>query len=156
MVMDRLEGSEIGRLLKFKGSSRLEVKDDLTEKILEQKNIVLLGGLKFRFIESKKMSGPGGEWAEYKVLYSIPKGEQQSLGYLITVLEGIVKMLKDEDGEDLLFGDTLVNTSYLELEEFDSSRPSYYYILLGLRKDIGDEIQDDEINEIFKNYEIDE
>jgi ribonuclease D len=35
--MDRLEGSEIGRLLRFKGSSRLEVKDDLTEKILGQK-----------------------------------------------------------------------------------------------------------------------
>lgn len=155
MVMDRLEGSEIGRLLRFKGSSRLEVKDDLTEKILEQKTIVLLGGLKFRFIESKKFTGPGGEWAEYKVLYSIPKGEQ-SLKYLLTILGSIVKMLRDEEGKELLFGDTLVNTSYLELEEFDSSRPGYYYILLGLRKDIGDEIQENEINEIFKNYEIDE
>ena len=155
MVMDRLEGSEIGRLLRFKGSSRLEVKDDLTEKILEQKTIVLLGGLKFRFIESKKMSGPGGEWAEYKVLYSIPKGEQ-SLKYLLTILGSIVKMLRDEVGKDILFGDTLDNLSYLELEEFDSSRSGYYYILLGLRKDIGEEIQENEINKIFKNYEINE
>lgn len=150
--MDRLEGSEIGRLLRFKGSSRLEVKDDLTEKILEQKTIVLLGGLKFRFIESKKFTGPGGEWAEYKVLYSIPKGKQ-SLEYILVVLGSIVKMLRNKN---TLFGNTLDNLSYLELEEFDSSRPGYYYILLGLRKDIGDEIQENEINEIFKNYEIDE
>lgn len=155
MAMDRLEGSEIGRLLRFKGSSRLEVKDDLTEKILEQKTIVLLGGLKFRFIESKKMSGPGGEWAEYKVLYSIPKGEQ-SLEYLLTILISIVKMLRDENSKDSLFGDTLSGTSYLELEEFDSSRPCYYYILLSLRKDIGEEIQENEINKIFKEYEINE
>lgn len=149
--MGQLEGSEIGRLLRFKGSSRLEVKDDLTEKILGQKNIVFLGGLKFRFIESKKLSGPGGEWAEYKVLYSIPK-YKQSIEYILVVLNSIVKMLKNEECKDRLFGSTLDKISYLELEEFDSSRSGYYYILLDIRKDIGEEIQENEINKIFKEY----
>ena len=151
--MDRLEGSEIGRLLRFKGSSRLEIKDSLTEKILESKNTVFSGGLKFRFIESKKFSGPGGEWAEYKVLYSILK-YRQDLEYLSTVLEEISKLLRDYP--DLIFGTPQPPIDYLELEEFDSSRPGYYYVLLSMRKDIGQEIQESEIQKIFKNLEIEE
>ena len=148
MVMDRLEGSEIGRILKFKGSSRLEVKDDLTEHILAQKAMIFLGGLKFRFIESKKFSGPGGEWAEYKVLYSIPKCEQ-SMKFIKVVLENIVKLIDDEERKGF-FGDFIDKLSYVELEEFDSSHSGYYYFLLNMRKDIGEEIEENEINKLFK------
>lgn len=147
MVMDRLEGSEIKRLLNFKGSSRLEVKDSLTEKVLEQKNIVLSGGLKFCFIESKKYSGEGGEWADYKILYSIPK-YKQTLEYLQVVLSEISNMLKDSS---LLFGED-PEISYISLEEFDCSRPRYYYVLLGVRKDIGEEEKENEITNLFKEY----
>lgn len=144
--MDRQEGSEIRRLLRFKGSSRLEVKDDLTEKILEHKNIVFPGGLKFRFVESRKLSGPGGEWVEYKVLYSIIK-YRQTLEYMQVVLDSIQKLLKTN-----LFGD-LSEVSYLELSEFDSSQSEYYYVLLEMRKDLGEELKENETKELFNEYE---
>lgn len=147
VVMGRLGESDICRLLKMKGTSRLEVKDDFTEKVLEQKDKLLLGGLKFRFIESKKFSGLGGEWVEYKILYSIPKYDQ-TLEFLHTVLYSIYKTL-----DNTVFSDS--NIDYLEISEFDSSYARYYYFLLDVRRDIGEEIQENEIENLFKEYYYD-
>ena len=142
--MDRLEGSEIRRLLNFKGNSRLEVKDDLTEEILEQKELVFPGGIRFCFVESKRYVGEGGEWVEYKVLYSILKYEESAkyLQYVLQQASNIVEVyLADLD------------VDYIRLEEFDCSRPDQYYILLCMRRDINEEIKENEIIEIFKEYE---
>lgn len=145
MVMDRLEGSEIRRLLNFKGNSRLEVKDDLTEEILEQRNQVLPGGIKFCFVESKRYIGEGGEWVEYKVLYSILK-YKDNLEYLHHVLSVSSLLIKT------LYIDKNIDVDYVRLEEFDCSRPNQYYILLCIRRDINEK-KENEIKEIFKEYE---
>ena len=143
MVMVQVEDSEIRRLLNFKGSSRLEVKDDLTEKILETKGVLLPGGIKFCFIESKKYTGEGGNWVEYKLLYSILKCSN-NVDYLQYVLGNASNII----GELSKF-----KLDYIDLEEFDCSRANYYYILLYIRRDIGKEIEQSEIIKIFKEYE---
>ncbi len=147
--MDQLGGSEIRRLLNFRGNSRLEVKDDLTESILEQKNQVFPGGAKFCFVESKKYVGEGGEWAEYKVLYSILKyrNDIEYLHYVLSIASLLVK---------ILYIDTDLAMDYVSLEEFDCSRANQYYILLCIRRNINEEIQENEIQEIFKNLEVKE
>lgn len=142
-VMDRVEGSEIRRLLNFKGNSRLEVKDDLTERILEGKGILLPGGIKFCFIESKKYIGEHGDWVEYKVLYSILKCNN-SIAHIQYVLENASKIIGTLEKFKL---------DYIDLEEFDCSRAGYYYILLYIRRNIGEEIKQSEVQEIFKEYE---
>ncbi len=142
MVMDLLVGSEIGRLLNFKGSSRLEVKDNLTERILEKKGILLPGGIKFCFIESKKYTGEYGDWAEYKILYSILKCKD-NIEYLQYVLGNAAHIIGSLGSMDM---------DYVSIEEFDCSRPKYYYILLGIRRDIGEEKEENEITKLFKEY----
>jgi hypothetical protein len=139
--MDRLEGSEIRRLLNFKGSSRLEVKDDLTERILSSKGFSFSGNIRFRFIESKKYIGEGGDWAEYKVLFSILKCRDtiEYLQYILTESSKLIGSLLDG-----------IEIDYIRLEEFDCSRADYYYILLDIRRD-GKEIEENEINKIFKD-----
>ena len=143
MVMGQQVGSEIRRLLNFKGSSRLEIKDDLTEKILSDKGILLPGGIKFCFIESKKYTGEGGEWVEYKTLYSILKcsNDIEYLQYILANSSNIIGSLEKFEPD------------YVNIEEFDCSYPDYYYVLLYIRKDIGEEKEENEINKLFKSYE---
>lgn len=143
VAMDRVEGSEIRRLLNFKGNSRLEVKDDLTERILEGKGILLPGGIKFCFIESKKYIGEFGDWVEYKVLYSILKCSNSiaHLQYVLGNASHIIGALEK------------FKPDYIDIEEFDCSRADYYYILLYIRKNIDEEIEQNEVQEIFKEYE---
>ena len=143
--MDQVEGSEIRRLLNFKGSSRLEVKDDLTEKILSNKGIFFAGCIRFCFIESKKYSGDGGEWVDYKILYSILKCKD-SAEYFQYVLKNASVFLGS-------LSSISKDCCYISIEEFDCSYPKYYYVLLGIRRDIGEEKEENEINKLFKeNY----
>jgi hypothetical protein len=141
-VMDRLEGSEIGRLLRFKGSSRLEVKDDLTERVLKDKGVLLPGGIKFCFIESKRNVEECGEWVDYKILYSILKcsNDVSYLQYVLGNASHIIGAFNE------------FNLDYISLDEFDCSRSGYYYALLYIRRDILEK-EENEINKFFKEYE---
>ena len=60
----RVFSNSIERLLRMKGISRLEVKDDITEAILNNP----IPYPELRFLESKVCSTDSGEWNEYYIL----------------------------------------------------------------------------------------
>lgn len=89
--------TSIEKLLQLKGTSRLEVSDEIVEEIqaLEEK---LTPGCRLRFLLSKKydpqeQEGEGG-WTEYKALFKIKK-YQDSFEYLSFALENLSKILKN-------------------------------------------------------------
>lgn len=134
--------SNINRLLKLKGVSRLEIKDNLTSLILSQKEEVY-PGIKLGFVESKNKDEGGGSWAEYRVLYEVVKYENTA-DYIKFILSELSKIIDKFSGL----------SDYISIEEVDCSRSGYYYILVFMLRNIGEEKEESEINKMFKENNI--
>lgn len=134
--------SNINRLLKLKGISRLEIKDNLTSLILSQKEEVY-PGIKLSFVESKNKDEGGGSWAEYRVLYEVVKYENTA-DYIKFILSELSKIIDKFSGL----------SDYISIEEVDCSRSGYYYILVFMLRNIGEEKEESEINKMFKENNI--
>ena len=140
--METREDSNINRLLKLKGISRLEVKDNLTSLILSQKEEVY-PGIRLGFVESKNRDEDGGTWAEYRVLYEVVKYENTT-DYLKFVLSEFSKIIDKFSGL----------SDYISIEEVDCSRSGYYYILVFMLKNIGEEKEESEVIKMFKENSL--
>ena len=134
--------SNINRLLKLKGISRLEIKDNLTSLILSQKEEVY-PGIKLGFVESKNKNEGGGSWAEYRVLYEVVKYENTA-DYIKFILSELSKIIDKFSGL----------SDYISIEEVDCSRSGYYYILVFMLRNIGEEKEESEINKMFKENNV--
>lgn len=108
---------EIRRLLRMRGNTRLAVEDEITDKILENKNII--------FLESVNKSGECGSWIEYNALYSFPKVEEspRCMSIFMERLSEFSKTLEEFNGISM------------GIEEIDTDEAEFYYVLFYIIKD---------------------
>lgn len=89
--------SNISRLLRMKGQKRLDVRDQVTQKVLDF-DYTKSPGLSLRFLEARNRQGEEGGWTEYNILYEIKK-ISETPGYLAYVFELLYRsvgtLLKD-------------------------------------------------------------
>lgn len=114
------EDSKICQLLSMKGNSRLEVKSDLSDKILSL-DYLKYPGINLRFLETKRKEKEAGDWDEYNILFSALKYQDTSeyLSFVIKNLGEVIKILGEE-----------INLDVIGIQEIDCSQPDYYYVLL--------------------------
>lgn len=107
----------------MKGRSRLAVRNELTDYLLELEDI--------SFLESKKMETEYGEWEEYYLLIQQEKVEApEYFGYLFFKVNQIMKVLRSFGVQDC------------GIQEFECLRDTYniliYVIKNGRDKEQGD------------------
>lgn len=146
MVIREESRYNINRLLKLKGISRLEIKDSITEKLLNKDTYKEILGLSLRFIESRKKSSDSGHtWNEYLALFDMLKIEDNA-EYLSYVMKSLTKLSE-------LFLD--FDIDFINLEDINCDEANHYYILIYMRKDdLNDDYAEDEITKMFKELEV--
>lgn len=122
--METQEGSKISRLLRMKGLSRLEVRNEITKAILEL-NPELTPGINLKFIENKKKNTDNGSWVEYNVLLEIQKREE-TVRYLRFAFENLSNLIKSLSG---------LNIESIGIDEVDCGESDYYYVLIYILSD---------------------
>lgn len=122
--METRGGSKISGLLRMKGLSRLEVRNEITKAILEL-NPELTPGINLKFLESKKRNTDNGSWVEYNVLLEIQKREETAryLSFAFENLSNLVKSLSD------------LNIESIGIDEMDCGESDYYYVLIYILSD---------------------
>ena len=85
--------NDIKRLLGLKGNTRLEIQNQLTQRILEYDYIDKTPGIGLRFLETKKRNREAGEWIYYNILFEARK-YQDTPEYLAHILGSLSKVVK--------------------------------------------------------------
>ena len=103
---------EISRLLRMKGQKRLEVNDDLAERILRYK---YKPDLELIFLETRLKEG---KWPEYYVLLGCKKTDH-SWDDAVLLLDSVSRWMDDfQDQEEI------------GIQEVDTTRDGYNYMLI--------------------------
>ena len=120
--MEVLVPSDIPRLKKMKGQSRVWFSNPISEIILgiEYENYV---GIGHEFLESRPQESENGEWIEHRWLL---RGIKE-LG-LPRLLKNLAKLLSHIKIDYRWFKEV----DYMELEEVDSTDPIHYYFLISI------------------------
>lgn len=113
--------NDIDKLLRMKGSKRLQVRDEVTEKILE----LPPGVIDLQFLESKRFSG----WNEYNALFRIKK-IKESAPYFEVIFGSLSRLMKDLSD---------IENDGLGIQEVECGLPDYYYVLIYIIKNDGKE-----------------
>lgn len=126
----REDSKKISRLLSMRGEERVMVDDDLVACIRQTVETINQSGgscIKLAFLETIRREIENGEWFNYQLLFEFPKAEDHikylsheflEIGHLLQKLESNIpeNIMKDIDS--------------IGVDEFDTSRPNSYYLLL--------------------------
>lgn len=118
--------NDIKRLLGLKGNTRLEIQNQLTQRILEYDYTDKTPGIGLRFLETKKRNREAGEWIYYNILFEARK-YQDTPEYLSHILGSLSKVVK-------IWGD-YSNIDVVGIQEVDCEEADYYYILIYILSD---------------------
>lgn len=116
--MAQVENSEIQRLLRMKGNSRIWVPNDTSNFILSI-DYYEFPGIGHQFLESKKYTTEEGEWFEHKLLLRGFKDSDtpEYLSYLINTLSKLISRLDIKGVESI------------GLEDIDFNSKYYYFLI---------------------------
>jgi len=119
--MDIQGSNEISRLLGMRGYKRLEVDDDITQRLLGF-DYSLLPGLNLRFLETKKKEN---DWTEYLILYQVQKYRDttQYFKHIFDILSVISKELAK-----------ITDIDSIGIQEVECGLTNYYYFLIYILK----------------------
>lgn len=134
--------NSIRRLLGMKGLKRLEVSNELTDKILCYNYSEETPGIRLKFLETRNKESEVGDWVNYNILFEVDK-YNDTPKYLEHVFSSISKIVKDWESE-IKFIDVV------GIQEVDCDEAEFYYVLLYI---LGDGRENDKEKEILDQGE---
>lgn len=124
----------------MKGTKRLEIKNELTDRILGFDYQTQTPGIRLRFLETRYKDLDLGGWVNYNVLLEIDK-YNDTPKYLSHIFSSISKAVSEWDNNINLI-------DVVGIQEVDCGESEYYYVLLYI---LGDGV--DKVTENDYNYE---
>lgn len=130
--------SKIEKYLLMKGNKRLQVNDDIVD--LTYRAVRDIPSIKLEFIESRKYNS----WNEYKILFKYPKSYDNfyELNNMLRNIQTLISCFVNFYSKDYI---------KVGLQEVDFNKDDYYFLFY-IIKEIG-EVEESEIEEMFKEYE---
>ena len=118
--METQVGSKIADLLRMKGRSRLAVKNNITQSLMNL-DPELIPGVRLKFLESINCNEACGNWANIYALIEIDKF-QETAEYISYAMKGLGKLIKTCSIH--------TNIDSLGIQEVECGLPKYYYVLI--------------------------
>ena len=118
--METQVGSKIAELLRMKGRSRLAVKNNITQSLMNL-DPELTPGVRLKFLESTHYDEDNGSWTNIYALIEIDKF-QETADYLSYALKGLGKLIKTCS--------IYTEIDSMGIQEMECGLPKYYYVLI--------------------------